>query len=72
MITPNKITPFSRSVLSKLEVILSERDEDLISLYEATKSKFESIDQFMYALDVLFVLGKIEAIHNTGAIEYAD
>jgi hypothetical protein len=62
MITPNKFTSFEASALSRLPLILENvRAPLLISqLYANTEDKFVSIDQFMYAIDVLYALGRIE------------
>lgn len=62
MITPNKFTSFEESAISRLPLILANvRSPLLISqLYAKTGKEFASIDQFMYAIDVLYALGRIE------------
>lgn len=60
MITPNKFISFNDSVLCKLKIILDENNSVSVSeLYLRLADKFENIDQFLYALDVLYVLGKV-------------
>jgi len=61
MIIPNKFISFNESVLSKLKYILEAGESVALSeLYQITEDHFDSIDQFLYALDVLYVLDKVE------------
>lgn len=63
MILPNKLIPFKDSILAKTVFVLNvlvDSDEKAEDLYEKTKLFFEDINQFILALDVLFVLEKIE------------
>ncbi|PHR94547.1 MAG: hypothetical protein COA78_32145 [Blastopirellula sp.] len=71
MIIPSKVTTFNESVLSKLEPILKElnNEEELISLYQKVEKKFTGIDQFLYALDVLYVLDRITFDENTRIVK---
>jgi len=75
MIVPNKFTSFNDSILSKLETILHEVKQDqvisLLELYQKTKGRFVGIDQFMYAIDVLFILGRIDVDYPTRTVKYA-
>lgn len=72
MIMPNKFISFEKSVLSKLEVILNEGDEDIeiYELYKITQRNFNGIDQYLYALDVLYVLGRIDIDLQTRTVRY--
>jgi len=74
MITPNKFTTFEASVLSKLPVLLSQNVKKIgiEKLYSLTEEHFSGIDQFLYALDVLYVLGRIELNEVTKDITYAN
>lgn len=63
MIVPNKVISYDVSLLSKLPAILDVIKEQPISpvdLYMRLQGKFSDINHFLLALDVLFVLGKIE------------
>jgi hypothetical protein len=62
MITPNKFTSFEASAISRLPLILENLQTPLLvsQLYTKTENEFASIDQFMYAIDVLYTLGRIE------------
>ncbi len=72
MITPNKFISFDQSVLSKLNVILSEEDNEIevCELYRRTEKKFDGVDQFLYAIDVLHVLGRINVDLVTRTVTY--
>lgn len=42
---------------------------NLRELYKLTKNKFESIDEFLYSLDTLYILGKVEFNADTGELK---
>lgn len=67
MILPNKLITFNESIIGKISYILYELSQadklQAKELYERTKEHFEDINQYIIALDVLFVLGKID--YNT-------
>jgi len=71
---PNKFTTFDKSILAKISMlIIDEIDSISISeLIELRLQKFEDISEFMLALDVLYVLGKIELNENQGIINYVN
>jgi hypothetical protein len=71
MITPNKTIPFKDSIVFKMTYILDiEFDEiSLIDLYKLTKKKFLGIEEFIYSLDALYVLGKIDMDTDIGKIK---
>ena len=62
MITPNKVITLRESALGRTPVILQEKasQENLAGLYEKVGKHFESIDQFLLAVDVLYILGQID------------
>ncbi len=63
MIFPNKIMDFQDSTISKLVFILDELSSaslGVLPLYNKVKKHFEDLDQFILALDVLFLLEKVE------------
>jgi len=74
MIVPNKAINLNDSALDRVSVILREGPEpiDLHTLYERVSGRFESIDQFLIALDILFVLGRISLNAATRTVTYAD
>lgn len=74
MITPNKVITLRESALGRIPLILRQRSKavDLVSLYRSLSKDFESIDQFLLALDILFILGKIDIEFSTRVVTYAD
>jgi len=74
VITPNKVLSLDESALSRLAVIMQQSQEsaDLVTLYRSIADRFESIDQFLIALDILFVIGRIDINLETRTVTYAD
>lgn len=71
---PNKFTSFDKSILAKISMLILE-GIDSISLSELIQmriDKFEDISEFMLALDVLYVLGKVEIEESQGVIKYVN
>ena len=56
MILPNKLISF----------------QDCIGLYEQVEIHFEDLNEYMLALDVLYVLGKIEYNEELQVIQYVE
>lgn len=73
MITPNKVVPLSASVLGLLTHVLKvgPAPTQLADLFQQVGDKFESIDQFLLALDVLFLLDRLTVDFSTERIVYA-
>lgn len=75
MILPNKLISFQDCILSKTVYILEEiidSDFSVIRLYEQVEIHFEDISEYMLALDVLYVLGKIKYNEELQAIQYVE
>lgn len=71
---PSKFTNFDKSILAKISMLMLDGVET-ISLSELIRirlDKFEDISEFMLALDVLFVLEKIELDEGNGVIKYVN
>jgi hypothetical protein len=73
VITPNKVVPLSASVLGHLTHIIKAGPEPtrMVDLFEQVGDKFESIDQFLMALDVLFLLDRLTVDFNNDKVVYA-
>jgi hypothetical protein len=71
---PSKFTSFDNSILSKISFLILEEVEviSLSDLIHARLDKFEDISEFMLAIDVLYVLGKIELEEGEGVIRYVN
>lgn len=75
MILPNKLISFPDCILSKTVYILeeiSDSDFSVIRLYEQVEIHFEDISEYMLALDVLYVLGKIKYNEELQTIQYVE
>lgn len=70
MITPSKTISFKNSITFKMLCILDEQFDEisLAELYQKTKRKFVGLDEFVYAVDVLHILGKIDVDVELGKI----
>ncbi|MDX1490756.1 MAG: ABC-three component system middle component 7 [Pseudohongiellaceae bacterium] len=71
---PNKFTSFDKSILAKIGILIMAEEESisLSELIEMRLDKFEDISEFMLALDILYVLGKIELDETQGMINYVN
>jgi hypothetical protein len=71
---PNKAITLRESALGRTPIILREKASraNLVSLYDKVGKEFESIDQFLLAIDVLYILGQIDVDLTTGVVTYAD
>jgi hypothetical protein len=72
MITPNKVVSIEKSALGLVGVILEQGPDplELVNLYQIVSKQFESIDQFLLVIDLLYVLGRIEVNLQTRTIYY--
>lgn len=73
MIYPNKHIQFEESIIYKMIHILDKRDDGEINihdLFNKTKNKFKNPDEFIYSLDVLYVLDMIEVDFKKETIKY--
>ena len=71
MITPNKTISFKNSIAFKMLCILDEQFDEIsiAELYKNTKRKFLGLNEFIYAIDVLYILGKIDVDLELGKIK---
>lgn len=73
MIYPNKHITFEESIIFKMISILENSNEfevDIHELYKRTKKKFKNADEFIYSLDVLYVLDMIEVDFSNETVKY--
>ena len=73
MIVPNKVVTLENSALGLVGVILDQGPDtiELMKLYHVVSDSFESIDQFLFTIDLLYVLGRVEVNFQTGRVTYA-
>lgn len=75
MILPNKLISFQDCILGKTIYILekiSDLEFSVMELYKQTETNFEDINEFILALDVLYVLGKIKYNDELQVIQYVE
>jgi hypothetical protein len=74
MILPNKIVRLEDSALSLVPLILELGPAPIpaASLFQEVADDFESLDQFLLALDLLFALGRIDVDMTTGVVSYVN
>lgn len=73
MIVPNKVIRFSESIIGKMPIILayiSKENMTIKELFFTTQDYFEEIDEFIYSLDVLFLLDAIKVDFDKGVVTY--
>lgn len=71
MITPSKTISFKDSITFKMLHILDMQFEEIPigELYKNTKRRFLGLDEFIFALDVLYILGEIDVDLELGKIK---
>ena len=75
MILPNKLISFQNCILAKTVYILekiSDSDFSVIGLYEQVETHFEDLNEYMLALDVLYVLGPLPSNEELQVIQYVE
>lgn len=75
MLVPNKVINFKDSIIGKMTVILDNLSNDEVTiqeLFNTTKDQFDEIDEFIYSLDVLYLLDAIKVDLNKGVVSYVD
>lgn len=73
MIIPNKVTSYKESIISKLPIILEkliEKETNIQNLYFEVEKDFLDINEYILALDVLFVLDSIGLDEGKRSIRY--
>jgi len=75
MIVPNKVLRLNESIIGKMLIVLKIliiKEETIENLYFSTQDYFEEIDEFIYSLDVLYILDSIEIDFNKGVVKYVE
>jgi len=71
MITPNKFVTLQQSVLGRLPLILAAASPiTLHQLYKNLEGAFPDINDFIFALDSLYVLGRIHVDLENGIVRH--
>lgn len=67
MIFPNKLKTYDESVLSKLPIVLNiilDGKHDVLEIYRLCESYFDEVQEYIYVLDILYLLNKINRIEG--------
>jgi len=74
MITPSKYIPFEKAIISKMLNLIKSKEQGILvtELYRIHESEFDGIDEFIFSLDVLYALDKIEINFSEGTVLYVD
>lgn len=73
MIYPNKNIKVQDSILYKMTHLLEDveiLEISILDLYNRTKSEFNNIDEYIYSLDVLYILEIIDIDFELEKITY--
>ena len=73
MIYPNKHIQFEESIIYKMIFLLEAQEYSEITINELftnTITKFQNADEFIYSLDVLYILDEIEIDFENEIIKY--
>ncbi|HDR7914780.1 hypothetical protein COL40_11665 [Bacillus toyonensis] len=73
MIVPNKVIRFNESIMGKMIILLKElsvKDMRVEELYVNNQEHFDEIDEFIIALDVLYILEAIQVDFDKGEVKY--
>ncbi|MBU2925232.1 hypothetical protein Q4530_02120 [Colwellia sp. 1_MG-2023] len=73
MLVPNKTVSINESCIYRASLLLSKLDSDISveELYRNQKKLFLDMADFIDALDLLFILGKIVLDDENGVIKHA-
>lgn len=78
MIYPNKHIQFEESILYKMTYLIKFLNSSKIKtytilwLYDNVRNNFDNIDEYIYSLDVLYVLNFIDFNFDNNLIIYAN
>ncbi len=73
MIYPNKHITFEESIIFKMISIIESINKNEIGIHELfsnTEKKFKNADEFIYSLDVLYILDMIEIDFSNEIVKY--
>jgi hypothetical protein len=74
VITPSKAVSIPDSALGQATTILERgpAGRDLVGLYREVADRFATIDDFILALDLLYVLGRVDVHLPTRVLTYVN
>lgn len=75
MIVPNKVVNYEESIIGKMIPVLESlrnNDNSVQKLFYELQEIFDGVEEFIYALEALFILGVINVNLDTGGLEYVE
>jgi len=72
---PNKVINVDESVIWKLPIIIDElkkADQSVETLFKKVGKKFRNINEFIFCLETLYVLDKVDFNDEYRMLKYAD
>lgn len=74
MIVPNKFITYEQSAIAKAPRLLEKLTKpcNITEFYKSNKRSFQSVRDFIYVLDTLYVLNQIKLDESNGEISRVD
>lgn len=76
MIFPNKFLRFEESIIFKMHCVLAQckqgGEQNIVDLYNNVEKHFECIDEYLYSIDILFVLDSVFIDFDKNTIKYVE
>lgn len=72
---PSKIISYNESIIGKFSIILDIvclKEINIYDLFNDVKKRFNNIEEYLQALEVLYLLNKIEIYSDSEVIKYVD
>lgn len=71
---PNKVISIKKSILWKLPEFVEciKINNNLVDAYHSLETKIEDINEFLYAIDILYLLDMIELDEEKGTYKYVE
>lgn len=71
---PNKVISIKKSILWKLPEFVEciKINNNLVDAYYSLETKIEDINEFLYAIDILYLLDMIELDEEKGTYKYVE
>ena len=72
---PSKIISYNESIIGKFSIILDIvclKEINIYDLFNYVKKRFNNIEEYLQALEVLYLLNKIDIYSDSEVIKYVD
>lgn len=72
---PSKIISYNESIIGKFSIILDIvclKEINIYDLFNDVKKRFNNIEEYLQALEVLYLLNKIDIYSDSEVIKYVD